>query len=161
LGDKIILQLGTNRKNRLDNLSIAFDFLGEKINIIQKSGIYETEPWGKTNQDLFLNQLILGETLLNPYELLDFCKTIEKNMGREKKIHWGPRIIDLDIIYYSNKIIFSPNLNIPHREMVNRNFILVPLKELANQWIHPILKVDTKILLNNCTDKSEVKRMTE
>lgn len=156
----IVIQLGSNIGDKYKNLSGAIDrLISNYCTIIEKSSIYETEAWGKTDQDSFYNQLISIETKLSPYALLRLCQSIENEMGRKREIHWGPRIIDLDIIFYRNKIIFSPELEIPHPHFRDRKFILKPLSEMFPKFIDPFYGVGIKEILETCKDESEVKRI--
>lgn len=145
----IILALGTNIGNKEQNLKTALEQLElHGIIVKQASKIYETEPLGPQNQDDYLNMAIDVETKLEPLELLQTLKKIEKNMGREKTIHWGPRIIDIDIIFYNDVVIESKELTIPHKEMHKRNFVLEPVIEITKDTIHPVLKKSIKTLQN-------------
>jgi 2-amino-4-hydroxy-6-hydroxymethyldihydropteridine diphosphokinase len=125
--------------------------------IVKKtSSLYETSPWGVTNQPYFLNLVLKGETKLSPEELLKKIKNIEKAMGRKTLEKWGPRIIDIDILFYKEKIINTPLLKIPHPQLHKRAFVLVPLKEIAPRLIHPLLKKTGQQMLDNLSDKGSV-----
>jgi len=155
----VCIQLGTNIGDRAENLKTALKLLSKSVHKVRLSSIYETAPWGNTEQAPFYNQLILARTSYSPFHLLKICQEIENQMDRQKVEHWGPRIIDLDIIFYSNKIIFSPELTIPHPLMQERNFVLLPLSELKPAWIHPIYHKDIEQLRLDCKDTSEVNRL--
>ena len=131
--NKIFISLGTNLGNREENLQNAISELEQFIKITQKSSIYETEPVGYKDQDWFLNMVIEGETALSPQELLKKTQNIEKKLGRTKTFKDGPRIIDLDILFYNSDQINEPNLTIPHPEIQNRSFVLTPLAEIASK----------------------------
>jgi 2-amino-4-hydroxy-6-hydroxymethyldihydropteridine diphosphokinase len=134
----VIIAIGTNLGNRRKNINIAIQKMKENgIDVEKISPVYETAPYGYTEQPAFLNCAILGKTNLSPHELLDTLLSIEKEMGRVRKIHWGPRIIDLDIIFYDNLIIDEPNLKIPHPDMQNREFVLKPISDIAPCFVHP------------------------
>lgn len=154
----IILQLGSNKGDRSLNLQQAMKEIALECTIEHVSSIYETEAWGETVQKDYYNQLIKIHTKLNPYALLAYCQKIENKMGRKREMKWGARIIDLDIIIYGNKIIFSPELIIPHQHMHQRRFILEPLIEFET-WIHPIINKSNIMLLKECEDKSQVNRI--
>ncbi len=155
----VCLQLGSNKGDRLQALQIAIKALKETFQIVDKSAVYQTAAWGNTNQQDFYNQLVLVETKRSPYSVLRFCQNVENQMGRERKDKWGPRIIDIDIIYYDKKVIYSPTLKIPHEYMHARRFILIPLLDMKNKWTHPLLGKTIQELLASCNDKSEVKQL--
>lgn len=111
--------------------------MGECISKIQKSPIYETPPWGELEQPAFLNMAIAGIALLTPIRLLAFLKNIEVELGRKKTTHWGPRVIDLDILLYDDLQLHRPRLTIPHANMFERAFVLVPLADLAPKLVIP------------------------
>jgi 2-amino-4-hydroxy-6-hydroxymethyldihydropteridine diphosphokinase len=127
----VFIALGSNLGNRLENLQSARTRLSEQVRIIKDSQTYETPPWGIHDQPAFLNQVLQGSTTLSPLKLLDFLKQVEKEMGREKSIRFGPRLIDLDILLYDVRQINTPRLTIPHKRMCERAFVLVPLAEIA------------------------------
>ena len=133
----VFISLGTNLGNRAQNLEIALEKLLKFVNVIKKSKIYETKPIDYKNQPLFLNMVVKIETKLSARELITKLQKVENEMGRIKKIKKGPRIIDLDILYYNNEIINEPNLKIPHPRAYKRNFVLTPLKELAPDLMDP------------------------
>ncbi|MEK7085665.1 MAG: 2-amino-4-hydroxy-6-hydroxymethyldihydropteridine diphosphokinase [Patescibacteria group bacterium] len=133
----VFISLGTNLGNRAQNLEIALEKLLKFVNVIKKSKIYETKPIDYKNQPLFLNMVVKIETKLSARELITKLQEVENEMGRIKKIKKGPRIIDLDILYYNNEIINEPNLKIPHPRAYKRNFVLTPLKELAPDLMDP------------------------
>jgi 2-amino-4-hydroxy-6-hydroxymethyldihydropteridine diphosphokinase len=134
----VIIAIGTNLGNRKENIETAIQKIKENgINIEKVSPIYETAPYGYTEQPTFLNCAIFAKTNLSPHKLLDTLLSIEKEMGRVRKIHWGPRIIDLDIIFYDNLIIDEPDLKIPHPDMQNREFVLKPINDIAPCFVHP------------------------
>ncbi len=158
---KAYLLLGSNLGNRTANLQQAIELLTKSCgNIIDQSSVYETEAWGMKEQQSFLNQAVSIETLLQPLNLLLTIKDIERQMGRTTTVKWGPRIIDIDILFYGNTMINSPALTIPHPYLHERRFTLEPLNEIAPQFIHPLLQQTVQQLLLNCPDKSEVTRFT-
>ncbi len=159
---KIFLGLGSNMGNREENLLIAQKTINEKVGItILQSSIYETAAWGLTEQNAFLNQVICVETKFLPTEVLQLVLEIEKSMGRIREQKWGARIIDIDILYYANKIIKLPDLVIPHPFIQERRFVLVPLCEIASEFIHPKLKKSNAKLLENCIDSGEISRFCQ
>lgn len=134
----IFIALGSNLGDRLDNLQSAVDFLDPSVDIISQSHIYETLPWGITEQPFFLNQVIEVDSPLSPQNLLILLKQIEQEMGREPAVRYGPRQIDLDILFFNNLIFYSPELIIPHPRLHERAFVLVPLADIAPEFVHPI-----------------------
>ena len=151
------LLLGTNEGNRVANLQRAVHLL--EINcgkILQSSSLYETEAWGLKEQNSFLNQAVILETSLAPHQLLFVLKNIEKEIGRTETIKWGPRLIDLDILFYENEIVDEPDLKIPHPFIAERKFTLVCLFEIASEFVHPVLQKTIGELLEECKDGSEV-----
>ena len=134
------LSLGTNLGDRLKNLHTATTLLPPKVILKLHSSIYETEPWGYSDQPAFLNQILRAETELEPLELLTFLKTIETTMGRQETFRFGPRLIDLDILFYDDLVMETLQLTIPHPRIAERAFILVPLAEIAPNLLHPVLK---------------------
>lgn len=128
---RIFLGIGTNLGDKENNFERALNLLSEKVKILKRSSYYETEPVGYKDQPWFLNMVIEGETDLSPENLLLFIKGIESEMKRVKTIVNGPRIIDVDILLYEDKIIQTENLAIPHPRMLLRAFVMVPLFEIA------------------------------
>ncbi len=134
------LGLGTNLGNKQENLEKALDFLNSygQFQVLKVSSFYETEPVGYEDQDKFLNAAVVGETILSPHELLDLCHEIENHLKRVRIIRWGPRTIDVDILLYdSREILDEPRLIIPHPRMIEREFVLAPLAEIAPEAVHP------------------------
>ena len=151
------LLLGSNMGQSKSLLSIAADHIQQKAGpILLKSAIYESEAWGKEDQDPFLNQVLLIESSLSASHLLHSLLQIELQMGRTRSIKWGARIIDIDIIYFNDEIMNSTNLTIPHPSMADRKFVLIPLAEIAPAFIHPILLKTNEVLLKECGDSSVV-----
>jgi 2-amino-4-hydroxy-6-hydroxymethyldihydropteridine diphosphokinase len=156
--NKAYLLIGGNMGNRLQNLGRAVDLLGGPGTVRALSGLYETAAWGITDQPSFLNQAILLETDLEARTLLQAVLSIEKIMGRKREIKYGPRIIDIDILFYNRDIIHEPGLVVPHPEIQNRRFALAPLHEIAGDFIHPVLGKSIAELLKECPDKLAVKK---
>lgn len=137
LGQEVYLALGSNLGDREKQLQEARKRLAAEVQIEQESPVYETDPWGYTDQDNFLNQVVYGLTELEPLELLMFLKNIERNMGRQDGIRYGPRVIDLDILLYSNLNAATDDLEIPHPRMTERAFVMIPLLDIAPDLIIP------------------------
>ena len=137
------IALGSNMGNREDNLKNAVTQIrsNKYCDVMNVSSFIETKPYGYTNQDDFLNGAIEIKTLLSPYELLDYLHEVENKASRTRTVHWGPRTLDLDIIFYDDLIIDSPTLVIPHPEMEKRDFVLNPLKQISPYKVHPILNM--------------------
>lgn len=155
------LLLGSNLGDRLKNLSIAVELISKTVGEIkQKSGCYETAPWGKTDQPAFINQAVALATDLQPIALLDRLLAIELQMGRQRKEKWGERVIDIDIIFFDDEVIIHNNrLTLPHPQLQYRRFVLEPLNEIASDYEHPILKKNVYSLLCDVADNLEVKRI--
>jgi 2-amino-4-hydroxy-6-hydroxymethyldihydropteridine diphosphokinase len=137
----VYIGIGSNLGDRLKNCLRAVDLLKQSgLSVTKQSSIHETEPWGLTDQPAFLNMAVELETGLAPMELLGLLKKIEKDMGRQETVKWGPRIIDLDILLYDDVTLTTDVLTIPHPLMHERGFVLVPLAELAEDLLHPVLK---------------------
>jgi 2-amino-4-hydroxy-6-hydroxymethyldihydropteridine diphosphokinase len=133
------LSIGSNLGDRAKNLGTAIVLLAPKIQPVLQSSIYQTEPWGYSDQPSFLNQVIKVETTLEPLDLLIYLKEIESQMGRQETFRFGPRLIDLDILFYDELILDTPKLTIPHPRLYERAFILIPLAEIAPDLNHPVL----------------------
>ena len=151
------LSLGSNLKNKADNIFKATSFIKNKIGpIIKSSKLYTTEPWGVKNQNKFINQVLSIKTSLRPLDLLNECKNIEKKMGRISSRRWGERLIDIDILYYNDLILNFKKLSIPHPEIANRKFILIPLNDIDPNHVHPVLDLTNQQLLNETNDNCVV-----
>ena len=135
----VYLGLGSNLGDRRANLKAAATGLPPAAAIIRASGVYETEPWGYLDQPAFLNQVLETETSLSPLDLLAALKRLEASLGRQATFRYGPRLIDLDILLYDQLVLNQPDLIIPHPQLAQRAFTLVPLAELAPDLIHPLL----------------------
>ena len=152
----IIILLGTNMGDRLENLSQAKTLMAPYVQILQESKIYQTAAWGNTDQADFLNQGINVETDLSAEELMHVLLAIESKMGRERMQKWEPRIIDLDIIFYRQEIHQTSLIQIPHPELQNRAFVLQPLLDLNPQFKHPIFQQSIAELWDLCPDQLSV-----
>ncbi|WP_271401064.1 2-amino-4-hydroxy-6-hydroxymethyldihydropteridine diphosphokinase [Salinicoccus roseus] len=135
----VYLGLGSNMGDRRDNLESAIQKLGdhEAIEVVNRSSILETEPYGKTDQPNFMNMCVMIETRVSPLDLLEVVLSIEHDLGRVRKEVWGPRTIDIDILLYEDLELSLDELNIPHAEMHKRSFVLEPLSEIAGDVVHP------------------------
>lgn len=155
------LLLGTNLGDRLENLKNAISHVEEEIGgVFAKSSVYETEAWGKTDQPGFLNQAIAVKSDLSPLQLLQTLLAIEQKMGRVRLERWGERLIDIDLIFYGDTVLSEGTvLQLPHPEMHNRRFVLAPLNEIAENFIHPVFKEKVSSILANLTDKLTVQKI--
>ena len=155
--NEVYLQLGSNIGDRLDNLDQSIKIINERIgNVLEKSSVYESTPWGVENQRNFLNQVIFVKSNFDPYTILDLVLQIEKDMGRIRIEKWGERIIDIDILFIDDLIIESENLCIPHEFIAKRKFVLQPMCEIAPGFIHPKLNKTIRQLLEECIDEEKV-----
>ncbi len=146
----IYIGIGSNLGDKEGNCKTAIERLSEKgITIKKISTPYRTKPWGVEDQPDFVNMAVKAETNINPSELLPILKTIEKEMGRQDSLRWGPRLIDLDLLFYDDLIISYDDLVIPHPLLHKREFVLLPLMEIAADHVHPILKTTIKHLAEN------------
>jgi len=139
------------------NLQSALNHIEQEIGpILLTSSLYETEAWGVTDQQDFLNQAILVETTFSPLEVLQKTQAIEKLVGRQERIKWHARIIDIDILFYADQVIDNEQLTIPHPYLHKRNFVLIPMLEIAPYFEHPILKKDIENLYLETEDLMDV-----
>jgi 2-amino-4-hydroxy-6-hydroxymethyldihydropteridine diphosphokinase len=152
---------GGNMGQRDEQLAYAARLIEERCgNIIDRSSLYETAAWGKTDQASFLNQALVIETSLNARDLLNEILYIENLMGRDRIEKYGPRIIDIDIILFNHQVIKENGLTIPHPEMSKRRFVLEPLNEIIPAYIHPVYYKTITELLDQCDDTLPVKKIT-
>ena len=151
---KVWIALGSNMGEGRKNLDLAIKMMNERGVLVEKVSTYiETEPYGYTEQDNFVNAVCIAETKLSPRELLEVLLKIELDMGRVRIIKWGPRIIDLDILFYEDLIIDEEDLKVPHIEIQKRSFVLEPVNEISPDKIHPVFKKTVHQLLlylNSC-----------
>ncbi|MFT4644134.1 MAG: 2-amino-4-hydroxy-6-hydroxymethyldihydropteridine diphosphokinase [Planctomycetota bacterium] len=152
----IIFSTGSNLGNRQSHLDYAKKELARIGEIIDYSSIYESEAWGNTDQQNFLNQIIVVSTKLTSLECLIALQEIENERDRIREIHWGPRTLDIDILFYDQEIINTHKLIIPHPFIEKRLFVLLPLSEILSEYIHPVLNKNITEILNQNTDKSKV-----
>lgn len=157
--NKVYLLLGSNMGNSRQQLQKAIQHIEKRIGkLIRHSGLYQTAAWGKQDQPDFLNQVIIIETTLSAVTILQTILVIESSMGRIRTEKNAPRIIDIDILFFNKEIIKQPDLMVPHPEIQNRRFVLIPLNELSPLFIHPILRKNIHWLLKNCKDTLNVKK---
>ncbi len=155
----VYLGTGSNVGNRFANLQEALWLCDKRLGEVGAySSIYETAAWGNTDQQAFLNQVIKIRTPFSPLQLMQKILCVEKSLGRKRELKWGPRTIDIDILFYDNQVLQKPDLVLPHPQLHLRKFVLVPLSEIAPGLIHPILKKEVSEILKNCQDPLEVKK---
>ena len=173
----IFLALGTNLGERLANLRAVLSVLsrrpstaglddhstlrsGQRVERVAASRVFETPPWGFADQPAFLNMAVHARTDLGPESLLGWLKQLEVRLGREPGFRWGPRLIDLDILFYDDLVLDTPKLVIPHKRLHERAFVLVPLADLAPNLVHPVLGKTVRHLLAE-VDASQIVLHTE
>jgi len=146
-GVEVYLGLGSNLGDRMSNLASAVERLSRKITIKKISSVYETEPVYYKEQPLYLNAVLSAVTELDPFELLNFVKSIESDLGRQPSFRNAPRTIDIDILFYGDQVAETAELIIPHPRIAERAFVLVPLAEIAPRLVHPLLQKKVSELL--------------
>ena len=151
----VYLGLGSNMGDREKNLRDAIGMLGglNYTDVAAVSPFYATSPWGYAEQPDFLNCAVLINTALSPYALLEACMDLERRLGRVRAVRWGPRVIDLDILFYDNLVLKDEKLEIPHPLLHEREFVLQPLKDIAPDLVHPILGVTVSRLYEKLCGK--------
>lgn len=158
--NEIFILLGANLGKPEDQLNDARRLLNERLGkIISSSSLYKSEAWGVEDQPVFLNQVLLINTNYTAEDALEICQQIENKLGRVRKEKWGARLIDIDILYFNSQIIKLDHLIIPHPFIQDRKFTLLPLVEIAAQYIHPIFNQSNEQLLLNCKDKLNVLKL--
>ena len=157
--NKVVLLLGGNQGDRFELLRKAEKLLNNNIGfIVSKSSIYESEPWGFNDENYFLNQIVVVQTEKAALEILSIIHSIENFCGRVRNGNqWEPRTMDIDILFFNDEIIKTKELTIPHVQIPNRLFTIIPLAEIDSGFVHPELQVNMNELLRKCKDKSVVK----
>lgn len=158
-GVEVYLALGANLGDRMGNIASAVERLSGKVTVRKLSSVYETEPFYYKEQPMFLNAVLSGMTKFDPFELLSFLKGIESDMGRQASFRNAPRTIDIDILFYGDRIIETPELIIPHPRIAERAFVLVPLAEIAPGLVHPLSHTKVSDMLAEVEDKAGVRKM--
>ncbi len=150
----VYIALGSNMGDRQKNIAQALALLqGARVKILRKSSLYETKPYGVTDQPDFLNGAIKVEWAGTPQTLLTTLLKVEQTMGRQRIRHWGERNIDLDILFFGDVVLNTPELILPHPDLQNRLFVLEPLCEIAGRLVHPVLGKTMDVLLQELRDK--------
>ena len=154
----VFLQLGSNLGDRELLLKYAITEIEDSVgNILECSKVYESTPWRVEGQENYLNQILKVKTILLADEVLSVVLDIEKQLGRVRIEKWGQRLIDIDIIFYNDSIIETPELCVPHKHLHERLFVLTPLHNIAPQMVHPKYNKTIEELLNICNDTELVK----
>ncbi len=155
------LLIGGNLGNRSANLQKAIQLIEQNCGqVVQSSAIYETEAWGITDQPAFYNQALKIETTFLPELLMKKLLIIEQEMGRIRTIKLGPRIIDLDMLFYNNILLNKEDLILPHPALTERRFVLLPLSEIAPDMVHPVFHKTIEVLLKECPDLLDVQKLS-
>ena len=146
----VYLALGSNLGNRAANLKEALASLSPQMEVKAKSKVYETPPWGHTEQEKFFNQVVMVKTYLEPEPLLKHLKRLEVALGRKASFQNGPRLIDIDILFYDDLVLESPALVIPHPHVHERGFVLLPMLDIAPDLVHPVKQRSVRDMLAGC-----------
>jgi 2-amino-4-hydroxy-6-hydroxymethyldihydropteridine diphosphokinase len=146
----VYLALGSNLGNRFENLKEAIAALPPQMTVKAKSHVYETPPWGFEDQPPFLNQALQVQTYLQPEPLLKHLKRLEIALGRKTSFRNGPRLIDIDILFYDDLVLNTPTLTIPHPRLHERGFVLLPLMDIAPDLVHPLTQKTVRDMLAYC-----------
>lgn len=158
---KSYVLLGSNQGQRRQYLNKAITAIQQRCGrLVKESAVYETAAWGNTKQAAFLNKVIVIHTQLSPDELMQELLNIEQELGRIRTEKYGPRTIDLDILFYDNLVYHSPKVTLPHPAIQDRRFVLIPLAELSARKLHPVYRKTIGTLLNECADLLPVKKIS-
>jgi len=163
MNNKVYIGLGSNVGNKADNLARAIHLIQniEDVHLIKMSSLYQTAPWGKTDQEDFINQVIEIETELLPLDLLHRLQDIEIKLGRHRDVRWGPRSIDLDVLLYGRETIDLEELKVPHPYLLQRLFVLIPLQEIEPELEFPdgskIMEVLNRVI--DSADPSDIRKL--
>ena len=158
--NEVYILLGGNLEDKCKIFDETRKLIGERIGLVTKqSSVYVTEPWG-FESELFWNQAIIANTMLNPHEILQLTQAIEKALGRVKNSdHYEARVMDIDLLFYNNLVLNTPDLILPHPKMQDRKFVLIPLNEIAPDKCHPVLRMNVHEMLRLCPDQLNVERV--
>ena len=156
MNHSVYLSLGTNLGDRAANLKQAITSLPPQMTVRSRSKVYETPPWGYTEQDAFLNQVVMVTTYLEPEQLLKHLKRLEVALGRKATFRNGPRLIDLDILFFDDLVLNTPVLTVPHPHVHERGFVLVPMMDIAPDHVHPVSQKTIRELIAMCSTEGIV-----
>ena len=159
----VYLGLGSNLGDRKGNCTAAINALRHNpaISLRRVSSLYETEPLEYTSQECFYNAVVEMDTSLSPGTLLAFCQQVESGLGKKVDVRKGPRTIDLDLLFFSDQVITTPELIVPHPMIPLRVFVLVPLAEIAPQWVHPVLGKTVLEILAQLKQNQQIKKIAD
>lgn len=146
----VYLALGSNLGDRVENLKEAVAALPPQMEVKAKSLIYETPPWGYEDQPRFLNQVLMAETYLDPEPLMKHIKRLEIALGRKASFRNGPRLIDIDILFFDDLVMSTPALTLPHPRLHERGFVLLPMMDIAPDLVHPVIRMSIREMLVGC-----------
>ena len=160
---KAFIGIGSNLGTPAENCEKAIRLLHAppEIEVVARSSLYESEPVGEIEQNWFVNATVAIKTSLTPEALLNTIFKIEKVLGRERREKWGPRIIDLDLLAYGDRVIHSTALTLPHPEMAKRRFVLLPLSEFAGDYMHPVENKTIHTLLKELPESPQVRKILQ
>lgn len=157
---KVFLGLGSNVGESEVNLRTAIKLIekNKQVVLINNSSLYETKPYGPVSQNNFYNLVVEIKTEYSPTDLFDFLKEVEQKIGREPAERWGPRSIDIDILLYSDVVVHSEVITIPHKDMLNRDFVLLPLLEIEPDIVHPELHKKVNEIMSGSMEKTIISK---
>lgn len=160
--ERVFISIGSNIGDREENCREAARLIAisGRAEVVRRSRLYETEPWGVKEQPPFVNSVVEVATELSPGGLLSLLKSIEAGMGRTPSPRWGERVIDLDILFYGSEVVSEEGLVVPHPRLHERAFVLVPLAEIAPDLIHPVMKISVRDMLNGLKDAGWVRAIS-
>jgi 2-amino-4-hydroxy-6-hydroxymethyldihydropteridine diphosphokinase len=158
---QVYLALGTNLGNQRQNLKQALQKLPPQVTVQATSRLYKTAPAYKVDQPAFLNLVVKGQTRLSPPDLLAHLKLIEDEMGRQQTVRYGPRLIDLDILFFDDWVLNTPDLQIPHPRLAERGFVLYPLADIAANLVHPIYQKTIGELIEALPEDTGIIKVTD
>ncbi len=158
--ERVFIGIGSNRGRRRENCKRAVEaiILSGKIRIVEFSPLYESAPWGMPAQRPFVNAVIEVRSSLGPMGLLEFLKGLERRLGRRRSTRWGPRVIDLDLLFFGRRIQNTPRLTLPHPRLQERAFVLRPMTDMAPDLLHPVLLRSMRALLHGLRSGYDLKR---
>jgi 2-amino-4-hydroxy-6-hydroxymethyldihydropteridine diphosphokinase len=161
MGHIAYIGIGSNLGDKADQCEKAISEIlkADRTILLAKSSLFKTKPMGYTSQNWFINGVIKIETELEPLDLLRLLKEIESRLGRKETFRWGPRAIDLDILFFDEEEIYTEGLRIPHPLLHERQFVLIPLAEIGRGFIHPVLKKSIGEILENLTEDQGVEKL--
>ena len=159
--EKVYIGIGSNLGDRMTTCLLAIQHLRElpSTELIKISSFYETEPLEREDQEWFINAVVEIQTHLSPEELLECCQSVEGTLGRIRVARYGPRTLDLDLLFYGQQVINTLKLKLPHPRLHERQFVLIPLLEIAPDWFHPLQNVSVKSLLEKIQGQKTVRRL--